>query len=360
MRGKMVSIILPCRNERETVGMCVREAWAAARAAGFPAEVIVSDSSTDGSDIIARAAGAVVVKHNREGYGLAVREGVKHATGDTLVYADADGTYALKEIPELLKDLGAADIVIGSRLRGRMAPGAMPIAHRLFGTPVLNLLLFAIFGLKVSDSQSGFRAIRREAFDQLALKTDGMEFATEMLVKAKQLGLRVVETPITYSVRRGVSKLRRYRDGLAHIRYLLLQTPISWYIVPGALTFALGIVALAFSFVWPGLPFFSSATARLFFPILGFEMIFLGAFAKTFLWTRFREPNRFAARFNAVLRSKTALAIGIVLICLPAALRLIGVGAELFDPLFVSVLLGFMLIADLFILSVVNTGRPSQ
>ena len=353
-----ISIIFPCRNEYESVGMCVKNAFETLKQNHLNGEVIVSDSSSDGSAEEAEKYGANVVRHNKEGYGLAITEGIRASSGDIIVYLDADGTYDVRELPKFLKLLESSDIVIGSRFKGHIEKGAMPFSHKIFGTPFINFLLFIFFGIRVSDSQSGYRAFTKKTFKELNLKTNGMEFATEMIIKAKHLHLKITEVPITYSVRRGTSKLRRYHDGITHLRYIFLQIPFFWYAATGSILFIIGITSLILPLISPNFPhFLSYATVRLFFPIIGFEIFFLGIFTKTFLWIKFQEKNNFAAKFHSIFKFKTSIIIGLFLILLPIILRFTGLAQQLFDLLFVSTIFGFLLIINLFILSVINTNQ---
>lgn len=346
-----ISIILPCRNERDAIGECIDDALLMLRTHGIEGEVIVSDSSSDGSADIAARHGAKVIRHGREGYGLAITEGVRASSGDIIAYLDADGTYDFTKIPLLLTALKNADIVLGTRRNGSIASGAMPFLHRWLGTPVLNLLLFLFFGLRISDSQTGFRALRRNTFDALALKTTGMEFATEMLIKARQRGLRIVEIPVPYRRRRGASKLRPYRDGLAHLKYIALQVPLAVYFTPGGVLLALGLLALAIDPA--GGAFVSSATVKILFPILGLQTLFLGLFAKTYLAAKFGEPAPFLTHFYARFTLKTAVALGGVLLAVPAAVKLADTPVS-FDPLLVSAILGIQIIFNSFTLGTLS------
>ncbi len=214
-----ISVVLPCRNEEESIGACIEKAKSAL--SGKDYEIIVSDSSTDRSAWIAETLGARVVKHEK-GYGNACLEGFRHAGGDVIVMADTDGTYDLSEILGFLEKLSEGhDIVIGSRFGGDIEDGAMPRLHRYVGSPLFNFLLRAFFGLRLSDSHSGFRAVRREALDSLGLETTGMEFASEMLIKAKRKGLMICEIPISYRKRMGQSKMRSFRDGWRHLAFIM-------------------------------------------------------------------------------------------------------------------------------------------
>lgn len=222
-RTPSVSVVLPCLDEASCVAEAVHEALEGLRLAKLPGEVIVVDNgSTDGSHGAAASAGARVVTEQRRGYGAAIRRGLEIADGDVIVFADADRSYDLRELGLLVQQIMVgAELVIGSRVTGSIELGAMPWLHRRVGTPALNLLIAVAAGRWFDDSQSGFRAIRRDRLSRLQLNGDGMEFASEMLVRAHQAGLRIAETPIRYRRRVGSSKLRPVGDGLRHLRLLL-------------------------------------------------------------------------------------------------------------------------------------------
>ena len=220
----LISVVLPCLNESETLASCIESARRAIKRMGVKGEVIVADNgSKDGSPQVASMMGAKVVIQPKRGYGNACRAGMDAAKGKFILIADSDGTYDLEEIWKLVEILKKGyDLVLGSRLRGQMEKGAMPPLHRYVGTPVLNVLMRLLFGVRVSDSQSGMRGIRREAYRKLNLKAEGMEFASEMLVKAAMIGMRIGEVPISYRRREsGESKLRTFRDGWRHLRFIL-------------------------------------------------------------------------------------------------------------------------------------------
>jgi glycosyltransferase involved in cell wall biosynthesis len=221
-RAVDISIVLPCLNERAAVAGCVRAALAAITQTGRAGEVVLVDNGcTDGSADIARTLGARVVVQPERGYGNACRAGLDTARGRYLVLGDADGSYDFAETQRFVDGLERGyDLVIGSRLRGTIRPGAMPSLHRYVGTPVLAVMLSRLFGVTVSDPNCGLRALTRDAYDRLALVTAGMEFASEMLARAGALGLAIHELPIEYRRRMGVSKLRPFRDGWNHVRAL--------------------------------------------------------------------------------------------------------------------------------------------
>lgn len=238
-----LSVVLPCLDEAAAVGGCVAQALAAIAAAGRRGEVVVVDNgSRDGSPEIARAAGARVVHEPRRGYGSAYLRGLAEARGRWVVMGDADGSYDFGEIERFLAPLesGAADLVMGSRFRGTILPGAMPWSHRRLGNPVLSGMLRIFFRTRVSDSHCGLRAIGRGVAERLALRTTGMEFASEMVVAAVRAGLRIDEVPITYHPRTGESKLQSLRDAWRHVRFMLLLSPSWLFLAPGLLLMLAG------------------------------------------------------------------------------------------------------------------------
>jgi glycosyltransferase involved in cell wall biosynthesis len=239
-----VTVILPARDEEKTIGEVIEKARRALEARGYTCEIIVADNSTDATPRIARERGGIVVHPDRPGYGYAYRYALRLASGRYVVMADADGTYDLSEAPKLLEPLvrGEADLVLGTRLKGRIMPGAMPWLHRYVGNPLLTSILNRFYGTRVSDAHTGFRAMTREALQRLSLESSGMEFASELLVKAAYAGLRIREVPITYYPRaEGTrSKLRSLRDGWRHLKFLLLLAPKFLYYLPGAVMLAAG------------------------------------------------------------------------------------------------------------------------
>jgi uncharacterized protein (TIRG00374 family) len=238
-----VSVVIPCLDEEATIGGCVRSAWDGIRAAGVEGEVIVVDNgSSDRSAELAQAAGALVVHESERGYGSAYLAGMRRARGDWILMGDGDGTYDFGELPRFLAAGRDADMVVGSRLLGRILPGAMPWHHRFIGNPVLTGMLNLLFGAGVSDAHCGLRMVRREAADRIGLRTTGMEFASEMIIQAAGAGLVIAETPITYGARPegSRSKLRSVPDGLRHVRFMLACSSGALLWVPAAVLVAAG------------------------------------------------------------------------------------------------------------------------
>lgn len=247
-----VSVVFPCLNEAASVADCVASSADQLALASISGEVIVCDNgSDDGSEFEAARAGARVIHEGRRGYGSALRSGIRAAQGEYIVMLDADGSYDLNAIAPMVAALRAgADLVMGNRFRGRLAPGAMPWLHRYLGSPLLSWLLNLFFGASVGDVHCGMRAFTRDAYHRMALKTTGMEFASEMVARAARIKLSIAEVPVDYHPRAGQSKLRRYRDGWRHLRFLLMYSPTWLYLIPSALLFIVGftlLVALAFS-----------------------------------------------------------------------------------------------------------------
>jgi len=237
----LLSVIIPCLNEAESIERCVLAAWEATELAGIVGEIIVVDNgSHDGSAEIALAAGAHVVHEPRRGYGSAYLAGFRIARGMYILMADADLTYDFNEIPAFLAELlDGADMVIGDRMEN-IHPGAMPWHHRYIGNPLLSRLLNVLFHTGVRDAHCGMRAFRRDRLELVALRTTGMEFASEMVVRAAKERLNIREIPIEYHPRGGESKLSSFRDGWRHLRFLLLHSPNHLFILPGALMAAVG------------------------------------------------------------------------------------------------------------------------
>ena len=220
-----VSIVMPCLNEAEALSVCVEEATSALARMGLTGEVVVVDNgSEDGSVAVAVAAGARVVHEAERGYGNACRTGLREARGRFLVLGDADGTYDFTALPIFVAPLfNGADMVVGNRLNDSMEAGAMPWLHRHVGNPFLTWAMNTMFSSDIADAHCGLRSIKREALEHLSLSTPGMEFASEFLVEAMGQGVRIEQVPIRYRRRHGGEpKLRTFRDGLRHLRLLLL------------------------------------------------------------------------------------------------------------------------------------------
>ncbi len=238
-----VSVVIPCLNEEENIEACVTQALDAMRSAGISGEVVVADNaSEDRSAELATAAGARVVREPRRGYGSAYLAGFAAARGKYIVMGDADLTYDFNEIPKFVKHLDdGAELVMGDRM-DNIQPGAMPWLHRYVGNPILSGILNLFFKTGISDAHCGMRALRRDVLPRLDLRTTGMEFASEMVIRAGKEDLRIAEFPIDYHPRGGESKLNTWSDGWRHLRFLLVHSPTHLFIAPGAVMAFFGVI----------------------------------------------------------------------------------------------------------------------
>lgn len=242
-----LTIVVPCLNEAKTLPPVIEKGLAAMERLGLRGEVLVSDNgSTDGSVELAERLGARVVRCPDRGYGNALRYGMASARGRWIVMGDADDTYDFHEIDPFVRELRAgADFVMGTRLPpGRMEPGANPWLNRHVGTPALTFVVNRLFGTRIRDTNCGMRGLTRETFERLQLRSEGMEFASEMVIKAALHGVRIAEVPVTlYPDRRGRRPhLRRWRDGWRHLEFMLLHAPDQLLFVPGVLAVLAGLL----------------------------------------------------------------------------------------------------------------------
>jgi glycosyltransferase involved in cell wall biosynthesis len=313
-----VSVVIPCLNEAASIERCVRRAREALEGEEWHGEVIVVDNgSDDGSAQLAGAAGALVVHEPRRGYGSAYLAGLAAARGQYIVMADADLTYDFADIPRFVEALDAgADLVMGDRMKG-IEPGAMSWLHRYVGNPVLTGILNLFFRTGVRDAHCGMRALRREALPQLDLRTTGMEFASEMVIRAGKERLAIAEIPIQYHPREGESKLSSFRDGWRHLRFLLVHSPTWLFIVPGAVTAALGaVIALTvllqieiFGREWD----LHSMVAGALLMIVGTQVVALGLCAHAYGTYFMGERDAWFDRMRARFRLEHGLLLGGVL-----------------------------------------------
>jgi glycosyltransferase involved in cell wall biosynthesis len=290
--GIDVSVVIPCLNEANSIGICVDKALGAFRAAGLRGEVVVADNgSTDGSIEIAEKLGARVVRVEARGYGSALRAGISAARGAFIVMGDADDSYDFSDVPRFVEKWRQGnDVVMGNRFRGEIKPGAMPWHHKYVGNPALSSLLNLFFSTGIGDSHCGMRGFTKAVYERMDLRSTGMEFASEFVIKAAQLGAKMAEIPITlWPDKRGrPPHLRSFRDGWRHLRFMLLYAPNWLFLLPGA---AFMLVGLALVF-WL-LPGPRAITPRIgldlhtmifgvIFTLLGAQILSIGAFAKVF------------------------------------------------------------------------------
>ncbi|WP_028062461.1 glycosyltransferase family 2 protein [Solirubrobacter soli] len=311
----IVSVVIPCLNEEANIERCVTTALAVMSEFGIPGEVVVADNaSEDRSAELAAAAGARVIHEPRRGYGSAYLAGFAAARGRYIVMGDADLTYDFREIPKFVKHLdGGAELVMGDRM-DQIHPGAMPWLHRYVGNPVLTGILNVFFRTGVSDAHCGMRALRRDVLPRLDLRTTGMEFASEMVIRASKEKLRIEEFPIEYHPRGGESKLSSFRDGWRHLRFLLVHSPTYLFMLPGAIMLFLGtlvsLVALlqidVFGREWD----LHTMVAGALLMIVGVQIVALGLCAHAYGTYFMNEKDPWFDRMRARFRLEHGLVLG--------------------------------------------------
>jgi glycosyltransferase involved in cell wall biosynthesis len=314
-RMPLVSVVIPCLNEAENIERCVTAALQALRGMGVQGEVVVADNdSEDDSARLAEQAGARVVIERRRGYGSAYLAGFAASRGRYIVMADADLTYDFGEIPRFVAALEeGAEMVIGDRM-DNIQPGAMPWLHRYVGNPILTGLLNLFFRTGIKDAHCGMRALRRDVLARLDLRTTGMEFASEMVIRASKENLKIAEFPIEYHPRGGESKLSSFRDGWRHLRFLLVHSPNHLFIVPGAALAGVGAVIVAF--VGSGLDFFGRAwglhalIGGALLMIVGTQVLALGLCAHAYGTYFMGEQDPWFDRMRARFRLEHGLLLG--------------------------------------------------
>ncbi len=328
----LVSVVIPCLNEAANIEECVRRSVTALGEAGLAGEVIVADNdSEDGSAELAAAAGARVVHEPRRGYGSAYLAGFAAARGEYIVMLDADMTYPFDEIPRFVEELrDGAQLVMGDRM-DNIEPGAMHWVNRYIGNPILSGTLNLFFRTGIRDAHCGMRGFRRSILPTLDLRTTGMEFASEMVIRASKEKLDIREFAIEYHPRGGESKLSSFRDGWRHLRFLLVHSPTHLFVLPGAALALFGtlvmMVALAqidvFGREWD----LHTMVAGALFMIVGTQVLALGLCAHAYGTYFMGEKDPWFDRMRARLRLEHGLMLGgaIVLAGLVAAAVITGI-----------------------------------
>ena len=323
LRAVEVSIVMPCLNEAETLAVCIQKAQSAIEKDGLSAEIIVADNgSTDGSQAIAKELGARLVPVARKGYGSALIGGIEAAHGELVIMGDADDSYDFAAIAPLITKLREGyDLVVGNRFRGGIERDAMPWLHRWIGNPVLTLISRVFFHTPVGDMHCGLRGFRKDAFTRMRLKATGMEFASEMVIKASLRGMRITEVPVTLRPdgRTRAPHLRTWRDGWRHLRFMLLFSPRWLFLYPGIVLFAIGLIVGAALEVGPVKvgPFgFDISTLLLagFCCLIGYQLVVFAVFTKVFAMREgFHPPNAAYAAMFRYVRLETGLVLGLLM-----------------------------------------------
>ncbi|HTB69629.1 MAG TPA: glycosyltransferase family 2 protein [Solirubrobacteraceae bacterium] len=370
----LVSVVIPCLNEAENIEACVTAAREALQRMGVDGEVVVADNdSEDDSARLAADAGARVVVERRRGYGSAYLAGFAASRGRYIVMADADLTYDFNEIPRFVAELeNGAEMVIGDRM-DNIHPGAMPWLHRYIGNPVLTGLLNLFFRTGISDAHCGMRALRRDVLPRLDLRTTGMEFASEMVIRASKEKLKIAEFPIEYHPRGGESKLSSFRDGWRHLRFLLVHSPNHLFIVPGTILAGLGTLIILI--VETGVSLFGrgwgvhAIIGGALLMIVGTQVLALGLCAHAYGTYFMNERDPWFDRMRARFRLEHGLLLGGLFMLIGVALGVVilvswiahGFGSLSYERLAVvaaSVLIvGIQIFFSSFLLSILGLRR---
>jgi Glycosyl transferase family 2 len=330
--GLELTVLMPCLDEAETIGICVTKARSWIEENGVAGEVLVADNgSTDGSQALAVAAGARVVDVPEKGYGAALRGGIAAANGRFVIMGDADDSYDFTALGPFVAELRAgADLVMGNRFKGGIEPGAMPFLHRYLGNPVLSTIGRVFFRLKVQDFHCGLRGFRKDRIEALGLRTSGMEFASEMVVRAglQDLDLREVPTTLRPDGRSRKPHLRTWHDGWRHLRFLLLYSPRWLFLVPGFVMFAVGLVlttTLVITDVRIGEATFdlSALVYSMALTVIGHQAVSFALFTKIYAVAKgFLPPDDRIDRLGGRFQLERGVLLGLLVL-------LVGVGAAL-------------------------------
>jgi glycosyltransferase involved in cell wall biosynthesis len=381
-RTPEVSVVMPCLNEAETLATCIRKARRALREEGIDGEVIVADNgSTDGSQTIALQEGAQLVQVTARGYGNALMGGITAARGKYVIMGDADDSYDFIEVPQFVTKLRQGyDLVMGNRFKGGIKSGAMPLLHRYLGNPVLSAVGRLFFSSPCGDFHCGLRGFSKDAILKMDLRTTGMEFASEMVVKATVFKMRITEVPTTLSPdgRSRPPHLRSWRDGWRHLRFLLLYSPRWLFLNPGIVLMVVGLITGIWLLPGPrtvgGVTFdvhtLLYSMAAIF---IGFQSVLFAIFTKTFVITEglhakdssLNKWYRFFTLEKGLLTGALLTTIGLI----GSIYSLSDWGSRLFGPLdpartlrvvipsILSLILGLQTILSSFFLSVLGMGR---
>ncbi len=375
-----ISVILPCLNEEKAIESCLRQLEILTLENSYKLEVIIVDNnSTDSSPSILSKMKEEnfpfefkVVKETIRGYGSAYQKGLSIARGKYLIMVDLDGTYDFFDIPKFIEKLQQGfDLVVGNRFINNKKLGSMPWHHRYIGNPLLSGIVRLLFKIKIRDIHCGIRAITLTSLKKITLRTSGMEFASEMIIKSAKNKLSITEIPVIYKERIGKSKLNTFQDGWRHLRFILLYSPLVIFLIPGTILFVLGVILMSIQYfinisifnihfyIHPMFLFSS-------FIIIGYQLIFFAFFAKIYSIIHMSEKNEiFEKMFKYITIEKAGIA-GLIM-------SLFGIGIYIFifynwinsnmGPLeeeknaligLTSIILGVQTVASAFMLSIIG------
>jgi glycosyltransferase involved in cell wall biosynthesis len=372
-----VSVVIPCLNEAENIVQCVTSAQRVLAENHISGEVIVVDNgSDDDSAELAEAAGATVVREPRRGYGRAYLSGFDFARGEYIVMIDADLTYDFEEIPHFVDELDAGgELVMGNRMEN-IQPGAMPWMNRYIGNPVLSGFLNLLFRTGVRDAHCGMRALRRDALPRLDLRTDGMEFASEMVIRASKAKLDVREFPIALHPRGGESKLNPFNDGWRHLRFMLMHHPNFLFLFPGAATAAVGALVMLLAFAQASLFGHTFLIHTLIggsmLVVVGAQLLGFGLCGRTYAVNQLGDRDPWLERQMGRIRLEHGLLAGVTLALTGLALGGMVIGRWVANGLgslaqerativaATLVIVGIQVFFTSFLLSILSLRRPGR
>ena len=327
-----VSVVIPCLNEADSIGQCVEAARRVLDEHALGGEVVVVDNgSEDGSATLALLAGARVVEEPHRGYGNAYHAGFAAARGDYIVMIDADLSYDFEEIPRFIHELdNGAELVMGNRM-GAVHPGAMSIVSRI-GNPLMSRFLNLLFRTPVRDTWCGLRAFKRDILPVLGLQATGMEFASEMVIRAARSGVEIRELPIALHPREGQSKLSPFRDGWRSLRLMLVYKPNFLFLVPGVALGALGALLMGLAFVHAALfgdLYFVHSIGGSLLVVVGAQLVGFGLCGRAYAVYQLGDRDQLLEGMARRIRMEHGLLLGLVLIGTGVALGIVGVDNRL-------------------------------
>jgi len=377
-----LSIVMPCLNESETLAVCIRKARSYIERSGVSAEIVIGDNgSTDGSQEIATSLGARIVSVPIHGYGAALHGAITGANGRYCIMGDSDDSYDFEHLDQFVAKLREGyDLVMGNRFKGEIERGAMPWKNRYVGNPILSAIGKVFFRASAGDFHCGIRGFSRAAFDRMDLRTTGMEFATEMVVKATMMGMKVAEVPanLAHDGRSRSPHLRPYRDGWRHLRFMLMYSPRWLFLFPGFLMILAGVAGCAWLLPGPrmihGVGFDVHTLLYAFvLVVMGFQLVAFAVFTKVFAISEGLLPeDPRLNRFFQYITLETGLAVGSLLIAAglggsifavsgwaAARFGLLDVGhmLRIVMPAVFSLTLGVQVVCSSFFLSILGLRR---
>lgn len=328
-----LSIVIPCLNEEKTLPMVLGKALRSLERLKINGEIIIADNgSTDKSAEIAKQYGARVVSVTNKGYGNALIKGITESNGKNILMADADDSYNFDEIDEFIKQMDKGyDLVMGTRLKGKIEKGAMPFLHHYLGTPVLTFFINLLFGTKISDCNCGMRCFTKNAFEKMQLSSPGMEFASEMIIKSGLIKLKIKEIPISFYKDKRTRKphLKTWSDGWRHLKFIFLYSPTWLFLIPGLFMMLLGLIILLPLIQGSILIFgkifdYHSAILGSLFMVLGYQITITGLYAKAYAQSQpFKVHDKIIEKFYKKFSLEKGIIIGLILF-------IAGLGMDLF------------------------------